>query len=275
MHLSIFHHCTFLKQLSAAGSFLWMLTWLLSAQTHPGWGAPVAVKRSPALILACITRGGIWSGGGLASPVLGLYWWCEILLWRQPEINTSVYFKPDVSGLPWIQHHTLISFFPSRGVEYLLRQLLPSPDCGLPMRLSCSSALRGSVYIFWPWGDLGMPEDWLPWGKSSSFRWYVDHSERCSSRHPYFFITILASEFLPASLLWFFPHLLCSFQKNFVCPSGTTVGKHGWEDYQHPCDFVRLVTSKLSWISQPAKPAQVQSTSKPRSRIFFFSVEME
>lgn len=113
MHLSIFHRCTFLKQLSAAGSFLWMLTWLLSAQTHPGWGAPVAVKRSPALILACITRGGIWSDGGLASPVLGLYWWCEILLWRQPEINTSVYFKPDVSGLPWIQHHTLFSFFPA------------------------------------------------------------------------------------------------------------------------------------------------------------------
>lgn len=86
MHLSIFHRCTLLKQPSAAGSFLQMLMWLLSAQTLPGWGAPVAVRRSPALFLACITTGGICSGGGLASPVLRSYWWCEILMWRQPEI---------------------------------------------------------------------------------------------------------------------------------------------------------------------------------------------
>lgn len=45
MHLSILHHCTFLKQLSAAGFFLQTLTELLSAETHPGSGAP----GSPAL----------------------------------------------------------------------------------------------------------------------------------------------------------------------------------------------------------------------------------
>lgn len=67
----------------------------------------------------------------------------------------------------------------------------------------------------------------------------------------------------------FLPHCLCWFQKNFVRPSGTTVGKPGWEDYQHLCDFVISIASKVSWISQPSKPVQVQSTSKPKSRIFF------
>lgn len=109
--------------------------------------------------------------------------------------------------------------------------------------------------------------------KSSNFWWYVDHSEIYSSRHSYFFITVLRGEFPPASLLCFFSHLLCSFQKNLVCPSGTTVGKHGGEDCQHPCDFARSFASK--WESsdeylRPAKPVQVQGISKPKSRIFFF-----
>lgn len=73
---------------------------LLSAQTHPGWAPPVAVKGSPVLFLVYIARGNIWSGGGSAWPVLGLYWWCEILNWRQPERNTSGYFNPEISGLP-------------------------------------------------------------------------------------------------------------------------------------------------------------------------------
>lgn len=119
----------------------------------------------------------------------------------------------------------------------------PSLACRLPMKLSCTSALRGPVDITSPCGDLGMPEHQLPWGRG--FWRYVDHSGIHSSCHPYFFITVLRGQFPPASLLCFFFHLLCSFQKNLVCPSRTAVARHSGEDYQHPCDFVRYFASKV------------------------------
>lgn len=154
-----------------------MTTWLLSAQTHPGWGAPVAVKRSPALFLACIARGSIWSGGGFAWPVLGVYWWWEILDWRQPERNTSGYFNLEIFGWPWTQHHTLFSFFPTTEwstpldsyyhlltVDFLWSCLAPQPS-------EVQSVSLDHVEI-WVWQKAGCLGE-----KSSNFWWYVNHSE--------------------------------------------------------------------------------------------------
>lgn len=55
-----------------------------------------------------------------------------------------------------------IQFLSKYGAEYPLGLLLPSLDCRLHLKLFGTSALRVSVCISCPFGDLCMPEDWLP-----------------------------------------------------------------------------------------------------------------
>lgn len=226
-----------------------------------------------ALFLACITRGGIWSGGSLASPVLGLYWLCEILMWRQPEISTSVCFNPDVSGLPWIQHHTLFSFFRAMewnicldGYYHLLTADLQW-NCLAPQPSEVQSTFLGheGTWVCEKSGCLGE--------KSSSFRWYVDHSERCSSHHPYFFITVLDGEFLPASLLCFFPIACVHFRRIF-----SVLQEKLWENMDERTISTLVIFSDPSLQSSYEYLSQLSLSrfkAPPNPSPGFFSVEME
>jgi len=168
-----------------------------------------------------------------------------------------------------------VQLFPNYRLVYSLGKILPSPDCGLLLKLSCSSACKGSHFLaMWRYG---YARRLAALGKSLPASGGMLITVKYSSHHPYFFVTMVRGEFPPASLLCFFSHLLCSFQKNLVCPSGTTVGQHGREVYQHCCDIVRSFA--LEWESseeylRPAKSVQVQGISKPKSRILF-SLEME
>lgn len=160
------------------------------------------------------------------------------------------------------------------GAEYPLGLLLPSLDCRLHLKLFCTSALRVSVCISCPFGDLCMPEDWLPWWKVFQplvvcpSQWNIQHTSSLLLRN-------YIEGWIPTSFsaMFIFPSLVFISEEFEVCPSGTTAGKHGGEDYQHPPDFIRSFSSK--WESsdeylRPVRPVQVQGISKPNSRTFFF-----
>lgn len=160
------------------------------------------------------------------------------------------------------------------GVEYPLGQLLPSLDCRLHLKLFCTSALRGSVCISCPFGDLGMTEGCLPWWKVFQ-PLVVCPSQWNIQLTPPLLLHNYVEGWIPTSLsaIFIFPSLVFISEEFEVCPSGTIVGKHGGEDYQHPCDFIRTFASK--WESsdeylRPVRSVQVQGISKPKSRTFYF-----
>lgn len=169
-----------------------MPTWPLSAQTHPGLGAPVAVKRSPALFLACIARGGIWSGRGFVWPILGLYWWWEILKTAREKYS----FFPNME-----QSTPLDCYYHLLTADFTWSCLAPQPS-----EFQSAFLVHLEICVCQKTGCLVE--------KSSNLWWYVHHSEIYSTRHPYFFGTMLRGEFPSASLPCLFSHLLCSFQKN-------------------------------------------------------------